>query len=54
MIDLETKLETNQTVQKELENKVEQTAAAVEEVKTTMTKGKDVDRWTRDDLSPLK
>ena len=40
MTELEAKLETSQTVQEELENKVEQTAAAVEEVKTTMSGGK--------------
>ncbi len=40
IIEWEAKLETSQTVQEELKNKVDQTAAAVEEVKTTMTEGK--------------
>ena len=38
--ELEAKLEINQVIQEVLKNKVEQTAAAVEEVKTTMTEGK--------------
>lgn len=40
IIELEAKLETNENVQEELENKIEQTAAALDEVKTTMTNGK--------------
>lgn len=40
IIELEEKLETNETEQKDLQEKVDQTAATVEEVKTTMTEGK--------------
>lgn len=37
---MEDKLETNQVAQEELKNKVDSTAAALEEVKTTMIGGK--------------
>lgn len=37
--ELKSKLEANIAIQEELKNKVEQTAVAVEEVTTTMTKG---------------
>ena len=40
MTELEAKLKKSQAVQEEMKNKVDQTAAAVEEVKTTMTEGK--------------
>lgn len=40
IIELVAKLETCQTGQEELKNKVDQTAAALEDVKTTMTEGK--------------
>lgn len=38
--ELEAKLEASQSAQEQLEEQVEQTAAEVEEVKTTVSKGK--------------
>lgn len=40
--ELEVKLETSQSAQEQLEERLEQTAAEVEEVKTTVSKGKTV------------
>lgn len=58
IIELEDKLETNQAVQEELKDKVDQTAAAVEDVKTTMTEGKQVytsmwERWSSTEIKRL-
>lgn len=52
--ELEAKLDTNQIVQEELKKKVDQTAAAVEEVKTTITEGKRVytPTWSYGDGRP--